>query len=347
MTVQIHSLSFLTPGNGRDADPGAGLEEALRLFEFGERAGYDGAWIRRHHLEDGVSSAAVFLAAASQRTRRVELGTAVIPIGYESPFRLAEDLSTVDVLSGGRLQAGLSAGAPHAELVAVPVRDGDRRGHELANGRIARLLDNLRAGPDGQRPRPGLADRLWYGGGSPRSVRWAADHGLNLLTGTIVSGEGTDDFATAQLALIDEYRRRLAPDRPGRVALGRVVVPLDSADRVTRERYRRYAAGRQERTAPARRILFAPDLVGTSGEIAERLAADPVVRAVSELRLELPYDFDRHDHEQILHDVRHAVAPQLGWRPTADLVLDRASRGRAVHCGAGMVGSWRTAAGGS
>jgi alkanesulfonate monooxygenase SsuD/methylene tetrahydromethanopterin reductase-like flavin-dependent oxidoreductase (luciferase family) len=50
-----------------------------------------------------VTSAAVFLAAAGgQRTRRVELGSAVIPIGYESPFRLAEDLSVADVLSGGR-----------------------------------------------------------------------------------------------------------------------------------------------------------------------------------------------------------------------------------------------------
>ena len=45
-----------------------------------------------------VSSAAVFLAAATRRTRRIELGTAVISIGYEDPFRLAEDLTTVDVL---------------------------------------------------------------------------------------------------------------------------------------------------------------------------------------------------------------------------------------------------------
>jgi alkanesulfonate monooxygenase SsuD/methylene tetrahydromethanopterin reductase-like flavin-dependent oxidoreductase (luciferase family) len=43
----------------------------------------------------------------------------VIPIGYESPFRLGEDLSTADVLSRGRLQVGMSAGTPpHAELMA-------------------------------------------------------------------------------------------------------------------------------------------------------------------------------------------------------------------------------------
>jgi alkanesulfonate monooxygenase SsuD/methylene tetrahydromethanopterin reductase-like flavin-dependent oxidoreductase (luciferase family) len=64
------------------------------------------ARIRQRHLEHGVSAAAVFLAAASQRTRRIQLGTAAIPMRYESPFRLGEDLSTADVLSRGRLQIG-------------------------------------------------------------------------------------------------------------------------------------------------------------------------------------------------------------------------------------------------
>ncbi|MDL4816485.1 LLM class flavin-dependent oxidoreductase [Actinomadura opuntiae] len=331
----IRSLSFLTPGNYPDDDPRAGLEATLRLFEFGEAEGFDGAWIRQRHLEHGVSSAAVFLGAASQRTDHVELGTAVIPIGYENPFRLAEDLTTVDVLSGGRLQAGFSTGMPHAELLGDLVHDGDWRGYDLAYGRIARLVRHLRGeylgGPDTvihspgnvQRPRlqphsPGLTDRVWYGGGSLRSVRWAAEQGLNLLAGNIVQGEGTDDFVAAQLALIAEYRRLLPPGRPGRIALGRVIVPLDGADAATRERYRRYAASRHERTLKPmgeRRILFAPDLVGTSEEIVERLQADAAVSAVSELRLELPYEFDEHDYEQILYDARTLIAPRLGWRP--------------------------------
>src|ERR1700728_1990209 len=90
---QIRSLSFLSPGNFPDNHPEEGLEDTLRLFELGEQLGFNGAWIRQRHLEHGVSSAAVFLAAASQRTRRIELGTAVIPMGYESPFRLGEDLN--------------------------------------------------------------------------------------------------------------------------------------------------------------------------------------------------------------------------------------------------------------
>jgi hypothetical protein len=112
------------------------------------------------------------------------------------------------------------------------------------------------------------------------------------------------------------------------VALGRVIVPLDGTDPATRARYRQYAASRHERTLKPqgdRRILFAPDLfapdlfapdlVGTAAEIVERLRSDGAVAEVSELRLELPYEFDERDHEQILHDVRTPTAPKLGWQP--------------------------------
>ncbi|MFG2958446.1 LLM class flavin-dependent oxidoreductase [Streptomyces sp. NPDC048291] len=336
-TPHITSLAFLTPGNFADDDPYRGLEETLQLFEYGERLGYDGAWIRQRHLEHGVGSAAVFLAAAGQRTERIELGTAVIPIGYESPFRLAEDLALADVLSRGRLQIGFSTGMPHADLLGDLVYDGDWRGFDLSYGRIARVVQNLRGdylgGPDTvihspgnvQRPRlqphdPGLARRIWYGGGSLRSVRWAAGQGLGLLSGNIVTGEATDDFTTAQLNLLAEYRRALPNGRAPRVALGRVIVPLDSADAATRARYRAYAASRHARTlAPQgpRRVLFAPDVVGTAEQILERLTADPVLAEVTELRLELPYEFHREEYEQILHDIRHLVAPGLGWRPGA------------------------------
>ncbi len=232
----------------------------------------------------------------------------------------------------GGCNPGSSAGTPpHAELIGDLVFDGDWRGYDLSYGRIERLIDNLRGDylgePDTlihspgntQRPRlqphdPGLVDRLWYGGGSTRSVRWAGARGLNLLTGNIVFGEHSDDFTTAQQGLIAGYRRLIDPVRPARVAVGRVIVPFDSADRTTRERYRRYAAGRYERTrAPQgeRRILFAPDLVGTAEEILDRLRTDPVVAGTTELRLELPYEFHRADYEQILHDTVEYIAPEL------------------------------------
>ncbi len=330
------------PGSFTDNDPYRGLENTLRLFEYGEQLGLDGAWIRQQHLVPNVSSAPVFLAAASQRTRRIELGAAVIPIGYESPFRLAEDLSMADVLSRGRLQVGFSAGTPtNSELLAGLVFDGDWRGYDFSHARIARLADNLRgeflgdadtvvphpAGP--QRPRlqphnPALAERLWYGAGSLRSVVWAAEHGLHLVVGNICAGAGldTDDFGTAQLTQIRTYRQQFTGTGQGRprVVAGRVIVPLDSADAATRGKYRAYQASRHQRTlAPIgeRRILIARDLVGTSAEIVEWLRADPVLAEVTELQLELPYAFAHEEYQQILFDVAASIAPQLGWSPPA------------------------------
>ena len=116
-------------------------------------------------------------------------------------------------------------------------------------------------------------------------MQWAAQAGLNLLVGSIVFRDGADDFVAAQLAYIREYRRLAGP--------GRVVVPFDSADRSTRQRYQAYARSRYERTlAPQgeRGVLFAPDLAGPSEQIVERLRADAAAREISELRLELPYE---------------------------------------------------------
>ncbi len=310
-SVTINHLGFLVPGNYASADPWQGIEATLQLIAFGERLGFDSAWVRQRHLEPGIGTAAVFLAAASQRTTFIQIGSAVIQIGYESPFRLAEDLSMVDVLSRGRLNIGLSAGVPpHAHLLAPLVHDGNWQDHDLSHARIARFAANLRgdylgdagtviATPFGpQRPRlqpfaAGLSERLWYGGGSLKSARWAGESGFNLLTGNVITGEDADDFHTAQARLIKAYRQA-SDGWPGRIAVGRVIVPTDGASPARTARYHAYAAGRQERTRSPqgeRRTLFARDLVGSADQIVEWLLADPVLHLVDELRLELPYEF--------------------------------------------------------
>ena len=333
MSLSIRHIGFLTPGNFSNDDPFAGIDATLDLIAFGERLGFDSAWVRQRHLEPGIGTAAVFLAAASQRTSTIQLGSAVIQVGYESPFRLAEDLSMVDVLSRGRLNVGLSAGIPpHAAILAPLVHDGEWQSHELGHIRLERFAANLRgtylgddetiiATPFGpQRPRlqpyaAGLADRLWYGGGSQKSARWAGENGFNLLTGNVITGEGTDDFHTAQCNLIETYRTA-SDGWPGRVAVGRVIVPTDSAPASRVARYKAYAEGRYERTLKPqgeKRILFPRDLVGSSDEIIEWLLNDPVLPEVDELRLELPYEFTLPEYEQILTDTIARIAPALGW----------------------------------
>lgn len=346
----IRHIGFLTPGNYRDEDPLDGLEDTLRLFALGEELGFDSAWVRQRHLEPGISSGAVFLAAAAQRTSRIALGTAVIQMGYENPFRLAEDLSMADVLSRGRLNIGVSASTPlYLDLLGPHILGPGWEGRTFTHAPVAQLVEHLRsaflgeagrritsaAGSHRPRLRPhaaGLADRVWYGAGSLGSARWAGENGLNLLLGSLTSGEGTDSLFEAQLAQIRAFRDAagsalppgmIAPARiasariaPARIALGRVVLPIDSAAAGTRRKYQDYVASRHARTlAPQgeRRTLFGRDIVGTGAEILEALRNDPVMREVSEFRLELPYGFEWHEYAQILGDFIAHVAPGLGW----------------------------------
>ena len=329
MTLAIRHFGLLIPGNYAEDDPHAGLEAALQVFELAERLGYRSAWVRQRHLEHGVSSAPTFLAAASQRTSRIEIGSAVIQIGLESPFRLAEDLAMVDALSRGRLNIGLSAGPPqHLDLLGPLVFDGDWKSFDFSHERIARLVKCLGSEPLGEpiaipggksvprlQPRArGLVDRLWYGGGSLKSATWAGRNRFNLLLSNVTTGEGTDSFVEAQLNQIRTYRKSLPTGAKTRIAVGRVIIPTDSADAPTRARYARYAESRQARTlAPIgeKRTIFGNDLVGTAAEIVDKLLIDPVLGVVDELRLELPYEFRREEYEQILDDTIRLIGPVL------------------------------------
>src|ERR1700690_728598 len=139
--VPLERLGFLTIGLFDGDDPGPGHLTTLEIIELGERLGFDSAWLRDRHLQYGISSPVAVLAAASQRTRRIELGTAVIPLGWENPLRLAEDLSTVDVLSGGRLNPGVSVGPPmHFDDVKAVRSPDTAEVEDFSYERVARLL---------------------------------------------------------------------------------------------------------------------------------------------------------------------------------------------------------------
>ena len=300
--------------------------------------------MRSRHLERGVGSAATFLAAASQRTRRIALGNGVIQLGYEGVFRLAEDLATVDALSHGRLQIGVSAGPPPYGKLIGDSLFADAAAQDFSHARALQLRETLAGGYFGdegsfvlspvgnQRPRlhphsPTLRSRLWYGGGSLRSAQWASRQGFHLLIGNLNQGEESDDFFVTQAKQLDVYLHGWGAKTPPRVALGRVIVPTDSADESSRRRYAAFAESRHARTlAPQgeRRILFTRDLVGSSDQILETLRRDPILPEVSELRLELPYDLEPQQYVQILSDFVEKIAPQLGWRhPDGPLAWDR------------------------
>ena len=333
MSRPLRKLGFLSIGLFDEADPRAGHESTLRIIELGEQLGFDSAWVRHRHLQFGISSPVAVLAAASQRTSRIELGTAVIPLGWENPLRLAEDLATVDVLSGGRLNPGVSVGPPmHWDEVRRALYPDTADAEDFSHRRVRRLLDAVRGHPvtgfrgtegfevysDRVQPHsPGLGRRLWYGGGSLRSARWAGENGMNLLTSSVVKAEEPGSFADIQLSHIRAFRAAHPDGEAARVSQGLVVIPTDSATAEQRAKYAEYAARRLPRTAqpqgPAR-LLFAPDLVGPSDEIAERLHAHAAFREVDEVAFALPFTFEHADYVQILTDMATKLGPALGRR---------------------------------
>ncbi|UKF81070.1 LLM class flavin-dependent oxidoreductase [Clavibacter californiensis] len=338
-------LGFLTTGPLDPADPATGIEDALRLVELGDALGLDTAWLRPDHLRNAVSSPVAMLAAASQRARRIELGTASIPVRAENPLRLAEDLATVDLLSGGRLRPGLSVGSPK-RVAAV-----DRAVHPLTaeleepgRARLLRFRELLRGGrvpgaeehdadpdddealtPTVQPASPGLADRLGYGAATLRTAAWAGEHGFRLLASDVTErGSRGGGFAADQRGLIDAYRAAHPDPAAAHVTLALVVVPTDGATAEQRARYAADAATRAERAARADQsedpraassMVRAPDLVGPSDEIAAALLADRAVQAADELAIALPAGLPAGDLARILTDVAERLGPALGWSP--------------------------------
>jgi alkanesulfonate monooxygenase SsuD/methylene tetrahydromethanopterin reductase-like flavin-dependent oxidoreductase (luciferase family) len=329
----LERLGFLTIGLFDPENPGPGHESTLEVIELGERLGFDSAWVRDRHLQYGISSPVAFLGAASQRTGRIELGTAVIPLGWENPLRLAEDLATVDVLSGGRLNPGISVGPPmHFDDVKAALYPDTADAEDFSYGRVERLLALLRGEPassfsgtqgieqfsDRVQPHsPGLARRMWYGAASLRSAQWAGEHGMNLLTSSVVRAEEAEDFAEIQRSQIQAFRNAHPDGAAARVSQGLVVIPTDSATEAQRAKYADYVEARTPRTAspqgPAR-MMFAPDLLGTSKEIAERLHAHAGFREVTEVAFALPFSFEHDDYVQILTDIATHLGPALGWQ---------------------------------
>jgi alkanesulfonate monooxygenase SsuD/methylene tetrahydromethanopterin reductase-like flavin-dependent oxidoreductase (luciferase family) len=331
--VALERLGFLTIGLFDGNDPAHGHRTTLEMIELGERLGFDHAWLRHRHLQYGISSPVAVMAAATQRTSRIELGTAVTPLGWENPLRLAEDLATLDVLSGGRINPGVSVHAPmHFDEVKSALYPDTADVEDFTYERVERLLRLVSGEPaatfsgtegfeqysDRVQPHsPGLRARMWYGAGSLSSARWAGEHRMHLLTSSVVQAEESTDFSEIQRSQIRAFRAAHPDGAGARVSQGLVVIPTDSATREQKEKYARYVAARTPRTYEPqgpRRMMFSRDHLGTSEEIAAALYADAGFLEVKEVAFALPFTFEPDDYVQILTDMAKHLGPTLGWK---------------------------------
>jgi probable F420-dependent oxidoreductase len=166
------------------------FEETIRQCVDAEAAGFDSVWLGEHHNNPVLSPAPLLrLAAIAARTRRIRLGTGVLLLPLYHPLAVAEEASTVDVISGGRLILGLGAGYAPEEFDAfgVPLKERGSRMDE-AVALLQRLWSEDRVTHDGrhyhltnatvaprpvQRPRP----PIWFAGWVEPAIRRAARFG--------------------------------------------------------------------------------------------------------------------------------------------------------------------------
>src|SRR6202163_3955459 len=203
------------------------LLQSIDLAVAAEELGADGAFFRVHHYARQLGSPFPLLAAVGARTKRIEIGTAVIDMRYENPFYMAEDAGSADVISGGRLQLGISRGSPEQVI------DGWRHfGYAPADGETAADMARRHAevflevlegrGFAQPTPRPmfpnppgllrlephseGLRDRIWWGSGSNATAIWAAKLGMKLQSSTLKNDETGEAFHVQQAAQIRTFR---------------------------------------------------------------------------------------------------------------------------------------------
>ena len=332
--LELGFLSFV-PDTG---DGAHGLADGLRLIEHADQLGYDTAWVRMHHLGPVLSSPMPFLAVAAERTTRIHLGTAVVPMRYEDPIRLAEDASTVDVLSGGRLELGVGKGIPAtADVLDALIGPSDRGFAGESHARIDTLLRGLRGevlavAARGYMSRPegaeltitpastGLAERIWYGGGSLDSALRAAELGLHIQVSTLNTEDTGRSFESQQALQVRAYRKAYAaahPDHPPRIAAGRIIFPEltaqdveDHAEFVTGYARGLHPDGRPRSGASMR---FSRVHHGHPYQIVEALLADEALAEATQLTVALPVNGSPASHHRALELVAELVAPALGW----------------------------------
>ena len=212
------------------SDPAKGYRDYLDFLLEAEGLGYRGCFLTEHHFTGWgqVSAPLHMLTWLAARTTTLRLGTAVMVLAWHNPILLAEQVATVDVLSGGRLDLGVGRGYRHNEFHGFAIDDGEaeaRFEESLSamtrawtsaerfshHGRFWHFDDIVLEPAPLQRPHP----PIWVSAGRDASIIRAAERGYRLLL---------DQFAPVEI-----IRQRIALYRTTIEANGRAFDPMSVA----------------------------------------------------------------------------------------------------------------------
>ncbi|MCD0419601.1 LLM class flavin-dependent oxidoreductase [Rubrivivax sp. JA1024] len=338
----MKKIGFLSFGHwspqSRTRSAADALLETIDLAQAAEQLGADGAYVRVHHFARQLASPFPLLAAIGARTKRIEIGTAVIDMRYENPLYMAEDAGAADLIAGGRLQLGISRGSPEQVI------DGWRYfGYQPAEGesdadmgrRHAEVLLDLLRGQGFAQPNPrpmfpnppgllrlepyseGLRDRIWWGAGSNATAVWAAKLGMNLQSSTLKNDETGEPFHVQQAAQIRAYRdawKQAGHTRTPRVSVSRSIFPLvDDRDRAYfgREGQQQDQIGYLDEQT---RAIFGRSYAAEPDALIEQLKADEALAEADTLLLTIPNQLGVDYNAHVIEAILTHIAPALGWR---------------------------------
>lgn len=314
------------------------LLQSIDLAVAAEEIGLDGAYFRVHHFARQLASPFPLLAAIGAKTSTIEIGTGVIDMRYENPLYMVEDAGAADLISGGRLQLGISRGSPEQVI------EGWRYfGYEPENGtsdadmgrqKAMEFLDKLKgkgfAQPNLQPmfPNPpgllrlephseGLRKRIWWGAASNATAVWAAENGMNLQSSTLKFDEGGKPFHVQQAEQIRLYKdawKKAGHEREPRVSVSRSIFALVS------EQDRLYF-GQQGRGADSfgyieadQRAIFGKSYAAEPDQLIKELAEDEAIQEADTVLLTIPNTLGVDYNIHVLSSILGHVAPGLGWR---------------------------------
>lgn len=337
---KIGFLSFghWTPSPSSEARSAAdALLQSVELAVAAEQLGADGAYFRVHHFARQLASPFPLLAAIGARTRRIEIGTAVIDMRYENPLYMAEDAGAADLIAGSRLQLGISRGAPEQVIDGWRYFGYSLKGSEtdadMGRRHATEFLDLLRGqgfaqpNPTPMFPNPpgllrlepyseSLRDRIWWGAASNETAVWAAKLGMNLQTSTLKFDETGEPLHVQQATQIRAFRaawKQAGHDRTPRVSVSRSIFALvDDRDRAW------FGRGGQEQDKIGyihdAKAIFGRGYAAEPEVLIEQLRKDTAIAEADTLLLTVPNQLGVDYNAHVLEAILTQVAPALGWR---------------------------------